>query len=159
MEGKRESSIDRVRNALMALGSPCQVVTLPTSTRTAADAALAIGCEVAQIAKSIIFRGKHSGQPVLVIASGCNRVDEARIARELGEPILKASADFVREHTGFAIGGVAPVGYASAITVLIDEDLFKFDAVYASAGGPESVFRTSATELQRMTHGKSCLIC
>ena len=125
---------------------------LPQSTRTAADAAKAIGCEVAQIAKSLVFRS-ISGEPILVIASGTNRVNEATIAEAIGEAIGKADAEFVRARTGFAIGGVPPVGHASALRTFIDADLLRFDRIWAAAGTPNAVFELSPGELPRLTGG------
>lgn len=141
------------RRVREALGGDLEVVEFPATTRTAADAARAIGCSVAQIAKSIVFRGATSGEPVLVIASGANRVNEARVAALIGEPVEKADADFVREATGFAIGGVPPVGHAQPIRTLIDEDLLKLGEVWAAAGTPNSVFRLQAQRLVAMTSG------
>ncbi len=145
------SGLERVKAALAELGSNCQLVELPDSTRTADDAAKAIGCTVAQIAKSIIFRASTSDRSVLVIASGVNRVDEARIAQLLGEPIERATPDFVRERTGFAIGGVAPVGHATPPVTFIDADLARFAEVWAAGGTPRAVFKTTAAELERAT--------
>jgi prolyl-tRNA editing enzyme YbaK/EbsC (Cys-tRNA(Pro) deacylase) len=141
------------RRVREALGGDFEVVEFPATTRTAADAAKAIGCSVAQIAKSIVFRAARSGEPVLVIASGANRVNEARVAALIGEPIEKADADFVRAATGFAIGGVPPVGHAQPIRTLIDEDLMKLGEVWAAAGTPNSVFRLEARRLVAMTSG------
>ena len=141
------------RRVRAALGGDFEVVEFPATTRTAADAAKAIGCSVAQIAKSIVFRAARSGKPVLVIASGANRVNEARVAELIGEPVEKADADFVREATGFAIGGVPPVAHAQPIRTLIDEDLLKLGEVWAAAGTPNSVFRLEAQRLVAMTSG------
>jgi prolyl-tRNA editing enzyme YbaK/EbsC (Cys-tRNA(Pro) deacylase) len=127
---------------------------LPQSTRTAADAAAAIGCLVAQIAKSLIFRRSDTGQPVLVIASGTNRVDETLVASHLGAAIGKADADFVRASTGFAIGGVPPIGHDTRLETLIDRDLLAFDTVWAAAGTPRAVFAISPNELVRATGGR-----
>jgi prolyl-tRNA editing enzyme YbaK/EbsC (Cys-tRNA(Pro) deacylase) len=142
----------RVQNALASAGLSARVVELPQSTRTAADAAKAIGCEVGQIAKSLVFRAK-SGHPVLVIASGTNRVNESSIASAIGEPIGKADAEFVRERTGYAIGGVPPVGHSESIRTFIDEDLLRFDRIWAAAGTPNAVFELSPAELPRLTGG------
>jgi prolyl-tRNA editing enzyme YbaK/EbsC (Cys-tRNA(Pro) deacylase) len=152
--GSVPKSVERVRHALAADGGGHEIVELPSSTRTAAEAAAALGCSVAQIAKSIVFRAAGSGQPVLVVASGVNRVNEARVAEILGEPIEKADAAFVREKTGFVIGGVAPVGHAAPIRILLDEDLLALGELWAAAGTPSSVFRTSAEALVRMTRGE-----
>ncbi|GIV59981.1 MAG: prolyl-tRNA editing protein [Rhodothermaceae bacterium] len=127
---------------------------LPDSTRTAQDAARAIGCTVAQIAKSLIFRGEQSGDPILVIASGANRVDTAKLARYAGEPVRRADADFVRERTGFAIGGVPPVGHTEPVTTFIDEELLQYEVVWAAAGTPHAVFRLRSSELQQLTGGQ-----
>ena len=117
------SSAQKVQDVLRALGFQFEVVELPASTRSAAEAANSVGCQVGQIAKSLVFKTKHTQRPVLVIASGANRVDEAKIGELAGEPIEKADADFVREHTGFVIGGVPPVGHLELLLTFIDEDL------------------------------------
>jgi len=148
------SSTSRVQEALTAAGLEARVVELPQSTRTAADAAKAIGCQVGQIAKSLVFRASESGSAVLVIASGTNRVNETTIAAAIGEPIGKADADFVRARSGYAIGGVPPVGHATPMRTFIDEDLLRFDRIWAAAGTPNAVFELSpADELQRITGG------
>jgi prolyl-tRNA editing enzyme YbaK/EbsC (Cys-tRNA(Pro) deacylase) len=136
-----------------ALGGDFEVVEFPETTRTAADAAKAIGCSVAQIAKSIVFRMTGSRQPLVVIASGANRVNEARVAALVGEPIEKADAGFVREATGFAIGGVPPIAHAQPIRTIIDEDLMKLGEIWAAAGTPNSVFRLEPQKLVAMTSG------
>jgi prolyl-tRNA editing enzyme YbaK/EbsC (Cys-tRNA(Pro) deacylase) len=147
------SSAQKVQDALSALGLTLEVVELPDSTRTAAEAAAAIGCEVAQIVKSLIFKGKRSGQPVLVVASGSNRVAEKLIEAQLGEPLGKADADFVRERTGFVIGGVPPVGHREKLATFIDEDLLTMPEIWAAAGTPHAVFRLAPTDLVQMTGG------
>ncbi len=148
------SSAQRVQDALNQLGLVLQVVELPKSTRTAVDAAQAIGCQVAQIAKSLIFRAPVSDRPVLVIASGVNRVNEGAIASILGEQIDKADADFVRSRTGFVIGGVPPVGHLEPIETLLDRDLWHYHEIWAAAGTPHAVFRLTPDELERATAGK-----
>ena len=153
MNPQLSSSAQKVQDALSRHGVDLRVVEMPASTRSAAAAAAAIGCEVAQIAKSLIFRAKESDRPVLVIASGTNRVDEKKVAALLGEAIGKADADFVRARTGFVIGGVPPVGHAEALTTLIDADLLAFDEIWAAAGTPNAVFRLLPTELVRITGG------
>lgn len=142
------SGVDRVREALLVKGLKTEVQDLPSSTRTAAEAAATLGCEVAQIAKSIVFEASTTGRAVLVIASGVNRVDEKLIAELLGEKIKKASAEFVLEKTGFVIGGVSPVGSLGPVEVFFDKSLFNFDTIWAAAGSPFSVFKTTPTELQ-----------
>jgi prolyl-tRNA editing enzyme YbaK/EbsC (Cys-tRNA(Pro) deacylase) len=132
------------------LGEGFRVLEFSASTRTAAEAAEAIGCTVAQIAKSILFRAA-SGRPVLVVACGTNRVDEKKVAALLGETIGRADAEFVREATGFAIGGVPPVGHATAPAVLLDRDLEAFETIWAAAGTPNAVFRLTPADLARLT--------
>ncbi len=147
------SSIDRVRAALRAAELDCEVREMPSSTRTAEDAAQSIGCEVAQIVKSLIFRGETSGKPVLVLASGANRVDTAIISSLAGEQIGRADADFVRVQTGFAIGGVAPVGHLAQPVTLIDGDLLTYQTVWAAAGKPNAVFAINPSLLAGLTGG------
>jgi len=137
-----------------ALGDRFTVLEFDAGTRTAADAAAAVGCKVAEIAKSLVFRGKESGRPVLVVASGFNRVDEKKVAALIGEKIARADADFVREKTGFAIGGVPPVGHASALLTLIDEDLLQFETIWAAAGTPNAVFKLTPAALVELTGGR-----
>ena len=144
-------SARRVQQALQGLGMTLHVVELPASTHTSAEAAQAIGCTVGQIAKSLVFRGAESGAPILVIASGANRVDEGKLAGLAGEAVAKADADFVRRHTGFVIGGVPPVGHSQPLSTFLDQDLLQFDEIWAAAGTPHAVFRLTPAELQRMT--------
>ncbi len=136
------------------LGDRYTVLEFDAGTRTAADAAAAIGCAVAEIAKSLLFRAKDSGRPVLVVASGTNRVDEKKVAALIGEKIARAEAEYVREMTGFAIGGVPPVGHAVAPVALIDADLLKFETIWAAAGTPNAVFRLTPAELVELTGGR-----
>ncbi|MDY0871356.1 YbaK/EbsC family protein [Dongia rigui] len=147
------SSVERVRAALAAAGLNAEIEEFDASTRTSADAAAAIGCEVAQIAKSLVFRAKESGKAVIVIASGTNRVDEKKVTALIGEKIGKADADFVRAETGFAIGGVAPVGHTGPVVLLIDADLMAFSEIWAAAGAPNAVFRLTPQQLSAMTGG------
>jgi prolyl-tRNA editing enzyme YbaK/EbsC (Cys-tRNA(Pro) deacylase) len=140
------------------LGNQFQVLEFDASTRTAAEAAVAIGCEVAQIAKSLIFRSETSGRAVLIIASGVDRVDEKKAAAALGEPIGRADADFVRESTGFAIGGVPPVGHKTQPIVLIEESLMTFDDIWAAAGTPNAVFRLTPADLVALTGGRTVAV-
>ena len=136
-----------------ALGPDFQVLEFEASTRTSEDAAAAIGCTVAEIAKSLIFRAAD-GRPVLVIASGTNRVDERKVRALLGQKIERADADFVRDATGYAIGGVPPVAHATAPIVLIDSDLERFPHVWAAAGTPNAVFRIAPADLIRLSDGR-----
>jgi prolyl-tRNA editing enzyme YbaK/EbsC (Cys-tRNA(Pro) deacylase) len=153
MATELSASAQKVQEALTALGLPCQVVELPASTRTAQEAAQAIGCTVAQIVKSLIFRGMRTGKALLVLASGVNRVNEKRLGEMAGEPVGKADADFVRQRTGFAIGGVPPLGHSTAIETYIDTDLLQYPEVWAAAGTPRAVFRLSPQDLPKMNHG------
>jgi len=147
-------SAQKVQDALNRQGVTCEVVELPDSTRTAQEAAQAIGCRVEQIAKSLVFQGKRTNRPILVIASGANRVNEKRLRDLLSEPVRKADADFVREHTGFAIGGIPPVGHTKAIETFLDEDLLKHGEIWAAAGTPHAVFKLTAEDLLKITQGK-----
>lgn len=135
------------------LGPDYAVVEFDASTRTSAEAAAAIGCSMAQIAKSLVFR-TVSGRPVLVVASGVNRVDENKVGVLLGEKIERPDADFVREVTGFPIGGVAPLGHSTRLEILLDEDLKALDPIWAAAGTPNAVFRLTADALEKMTGGR-----
>jgi prolyl-tRNA editing enzyme YbaK/EbsC (Cys-tRNA(Pro) deacylase) len=142
-----------VRAALIAAGHPDTIQVFPEGTRTSAEAAVAVGCEVAQIAKSLVFRGAD-GRPVLVIASGANRVDTGKVASVLGGAVKRADADWVREWTGFAIGGVAPLGHVTPPHVLVDADLLALDPVWAAAGSPMHVFRSTTAEIVRISGGR-----
>ncbi len=144
-------SVERVRAALVAAGHEGDILEFAASTKTAADAAAAAGCAVAQIAKSIVLRaGERS---VLVVTSGANRVDPAKVAALIGRPVERAEGLWVREVTGFAIGGVAPVAHRTAPIVVIDRDLAALDPIFAAAGSPNSVFRTSFEKLLALTGG------
>lgn len=147
-------SVQRVRQALREAGITTQVKELPDSTRTAVDAAKAVGCEVRHIAKSLIFKTRQSKQPILIITSGANRVNEEVVGTLVGEEIEVADADFVREETGFAIGGVAPVGLIQKIPTYIDQDLLEGDEIWAAAGTPRAVFQLTPDELLEATHGE-----
>lgn len=144
----------RVQQALADRGFAFDVREFPESTRTSAEAAVAIGCAVGEIAKSLVFRGAESGDAVLIVASGANRVDPAKAEALLGEAIKRADADFVRAATGFAIGGVPPLGHDRPLATLIDEDLLAFDAIWAAAGTPNAVFRLSPKDLGDLTGGR-----
>jgi prolyl-tRNA editing enzyme YbaK/EbsC (Cys-tRNA(Pro) deacylase) len=140
------SAVDRVTAVLREAGVDAEVREFPEGTRTAAEAAAAVGCDVAQICKSLVFR--VGGAPLLVIASGANRVDEGRFGAE------KADAAFVREQTGFAIGGVPPFGHARSIDTVIDEDLLRHDVVWAAAGTPRAVFAIAPEALVALSGGR-----
>ena len=151
-------SAEIVQRALREKGLGFKVIELAASTRTANDAATAIGCQVGQIVKSLLFRTTKREKAVLVLASGKNRVSEEAIQRYVGEKIAKADADFAREVTGFAIGGIPPLGHKNQIPLIfIDEDLFKYETLWAAAGTPYAVFSLPAKELQTATGGK--IVC
>jgi prolyl-tRNA editing enzyme YbaK/EbsC (Cys-tRNA(Pro) deacylase) len=155
VSNQQESGSERVLRLLREFGSQAELVRLEDSARTAIMAAEAIGCTVAQIAKSLIFKGANSGGHILVIASGAIRADERRVAEAIGEPIVKADAAFVRERTGYAIGGVAPIGHVHAPrAVLIDLGMARLDPIWAAAGHPHMVFRSTYPELVRMSGGR-----
>jgi prolyl-tRNA editing enzyme YbaK/EbsC (Cys-tRNA(Pro) deacylase) len=154
VENTLSPSAQKVQDALHALGLTLQVVELPDSTRTAVEAAQAVGCQVGQIVKSLIFKGKRSERPILIIASGPNRVDEKKIEALIGEPLGKADAEFVRQKTGFVIGGIPPVGHTQPLATYIDVDLLQYERVWAAAGTPHAVFQLDPADLARMTGGE-----
>jgi prolyl-tRNA editing enzyme YbaK/EbsC (Cys-tRNA(Pro) deacylase) len=144
-------SARRVQAALHELGLDAEVVELADSTRTAPEAAAAVGCELGAIVKSLVFRAAESGEPVIALVSGDRRADEAALARALGESVERADADWVREVTGYAIGGVPPVGHPAPVRTLMDDGLLRFDVVWAAAGTPRTVFPIAPGELSRVT--------
>ncbi len=150
----RKAGAQRFLAALAEQGFDAEIREFPAGTGTSAQAAAVIGCAVGQIAKSLVFRAKGSGRPVLVVASGANRVDEGAVSACLGEKIGRADADFVRENTGFAIGGVPPIGHRVPPVTLIDRDLLAFDEIWAAAGTPNAVFRLNPDDLVAMTGGR-----
>ena len=154
MDQPLKPSAQRVQDALAVRGFNNQVVELAASTRTSIEAAEAVGCEVGQIAKSLIFKGKRSGKPILIIASGVNRVNEKRMKGYLGERLSRPDAEFVRTQTGFAIGGIPPLGHAASLDTYIDEDLFRFEQIWAAAGHPHALFQLTPDELEEMTCGR-----
>jgi prolyl-tRNA editing enzyme YbaK/EbsC (Cys-tRNA(Pro) deacylase) len=146
-------SAQKIQNLLNELGYNYTVVEHAESTRTAQEAADRADCQLGQIVKSLIFRGKTSGKPILVLTSGANRVDEKRISGYAGEPIARADADFVRTVTGFAIGGVPPIGHTQPMETYLDEDFLLFPTIWAAAGTPNAIFELKTGDLQRMTGG------
>lgn len=151
MTAELSPSARRVQEHLTSRGFRLRVTELPASTRTVAEAARAVGCDTAQIVKSLVFRGTASGDAVLVVASGANRVDEKKIAALVGEPIGKADADFVRQATGFAIGGVPPVGHVRPLRTVMDEDLLLYGEIWAAAGTPHAVFSLTPAQLRELS--------
>jgi prolyl-tRNA editing enzyme YbaK/EbsC (Cys-tRNA(Pro) deacylase) len=152
-------SAQKVQDALTGKGFDFQVVEMPASTRTAQEAADAIGCEVGQIAKSLVFKARQTQRPVLVIVSGAHRVNESALGQLLGEPIDKADASFVRQKTGFVIGGVPPLGHPEPLLTFLDEELRQHQEIWAAAGSPTAVFRLTPVGLENMTGGKWVSIC
>jgi prolyl-tRNA editing enzyme YbaK/EbsC (Cys-tRNA(Pro) deacylase) len=147
------SGVLSVRKALQEQGYEPEVVELERTARSAAEAADALGVRVEQIVKSLVFRGARTGRPVLVLAGGANRVDERRISDLFSEPVGMADATYVREKTGFSIGGVPPVGHAERPTTFVDEDLLREEEVWAAAGHTHAVFGLGPAELVRITGG------
>lgn len=138
----------KVQAAADALGLAIAVRLMPDSTRTAAEAAAACGCTVGQIVKSLIFKGKDTGNPLLLLVSGANRVNEKGVAAAVGEQLVRPDADFARQATGFAIGGIPPLGHASRLSTFMDEDLLQYETVWAAAGTPNAVFAVDPGRLR-----------
>jgi prolyl-tRNA editing enzyme YbaK/EbsC (Cys-tRNA(Pro) deacylase) len=149
MSSKLPPAAQRVLAVATAAGIAVDVREMPASTRTAAEAAGACGCAVAQIVKSLVFRGEASGRPYLLLVAGSNRVDEKSVAATIGEALTRPDADYVREVTGYAIGGIPPFGHATALAAYIDRDLLAFDEVWAAAGTPHCVMRLTPGDLKR----------
>ncbi len=141
----------RVANELRRLGIATQVTEMPASTRTASDAAMGVGCDIGQIVESLVFKSSETGEPLLVLVSGADRVDEARLAEVAGGKVERADAGFVRSRTGFAIGGVPPLGHSEAISTYVDERLLAYEVVWAAAGTPNAVFPVNPGDLVRAT--------
>lgn len=150
------ASAQKVQDDLRARGFANAVIELDVPVKTAASAAEGVGCEVAQIVKSLVFRGVTSGRALLVVASGVNRVDTAKLEALVGENVSMGDPRFVRESTGFAIGGIPPVGHAQPLDVFVDQHLTTLPFLWAAAGHPNSLFRLTPEELVRMTNGRVC---
>lgn len=153
MEKALSASAQKVQDALIVLGYPFTVLEMEQHTRTAQQAADAVGCTLGQIAKSLIFKGLNSGKAILVLTSGVNRVSEADFSSQLIEPIGRADPEFVRAATGFAIGGVPPVAHPQPLETYIDEDLLAYSTIWAAAGTPFAVFELTPSELIAITGG------
>ncbi len=151
MGGGLQSRIAHFQSILQQYGISAEIKVFSTATRTAHQAATAVGCEVGQIVKSLVFQGTVTQRPVLVLTSGANRVDERRLSEQIQEPITKADADFVRDLTGYTIGGVPPFGHLQPLLTFIDVDLFQYQFIWAAAGTPNTVFPLSCTQLQDAT--------
>ncbi|MCH8086313.1 MAG: YbaK/EbsC family protein [Chloroflexi bacterium] len=147
-------SAQKVKDALEARGFPHRIIELPESARTSVEAARAIGCQVGQIVKSLIFRGGGTQRAILVVASGSNRVNEKGLSELVSEPVERPDADYVRLHTGFSIGGVPPIGHPEPIETFIDEDLLTYEEIWAAAGTPRAVFSLTPGDLIKMTGGR-----
>jgi prolyl-tRNA editing enzyme YbaK/EbsC (Cys-tRNA(Pro) deacylase) len=154
MEKTLSPSAQKIQDALIALGYPFTVLESELHTRTAQQAADTVGCTLGQITKSLIFKGQNSGKPILVLTSGTNRVDVARISLYAQEPIGRADPDFVRTVTGFAIGGVPPIAHAQPMETYLDEDLMTYATIWAAAGTPNSIFELTPAALKAMTAGR-----
>ena len=148
------SSAQKVQDAIKYLGYDYEVIEFEDSTRTALEAAERVGCEVGQIVKSLVFQGKSSGEPILILTSGANRVDVKRIKAHAEEKIGRADPAFVRERSGYAIGGIPPLGHLHPMKTYIDEDLLQYDKIWAAAGTPNAVFELDANQLEKLTGGQ-----
>lgn len=149
-----DPSAQRVQEILWRFGPEFIVIEFSDSTRTAQEAAERLNCHLGQIVKSLVFKTKASNKGVLVLTSGANRVDETKISHYIGEPLIRADADFVHTVTGFAIGGVPPIGHSQPMETFIDEDLMQYPVVWAAAGTPNAVFKLSSSDLGKITRGK-----
>jgi prolyl-tRNA editing enzyme YbaK/EbsC (Cys-tRNA(Pro) deacylase) len=147
-------SAQKIQKILNTFGSNYRVVEFNESTRTAQEAADRVGCQLGQIVKSMIFKGQITNKAILVLTSGSNRVDEKRISQYTGEAIARADPEFVRTKTGFAIGGVPPIGHTQQMETYIDKDLLNFTDVWAAAGTPNAVFNLLSSDLVKISHGK-----
>lgn len=145
---ERKDGPGRFLGAAERLGLTVELKEFAESTRTAEEAAAACGCMVGQIVKSLVFKGQKSGKPYMLLVSGSNRVDQKRVAGHIGEPLDRPNADFVRELTGYAIGGIPPLGHDTPLATFMDEDLFKYASIWAAAGSPNAVFPTEPAVLE-----------
>jgi Cys-tRNA(Pro) deacylase len=148
------TSVRKVEEALKAHGLECQVLNMTKTTRSAKDAANSLGCRIEQLVKSLVFMTKKTKKPILVVASGANRVNTKKIRDLLSEPVKMADPDFVRAKTGFAVGGVPPLGHSNPLDIFIDEDLFKYPEIWAAAGTSNTMFKLSPDDLQKITQGE-----
>jgi len=148
---KLEPAAQPVQDALRASGVGSEVRHMRQTTRTAEEAAAACGCAIGQIVKSLIFRGGRSGRPYLLLVSGANRVDEKGVAAAIGEPLRRPDAQYVRDVTGFAIGGIPPLGHDTPLATFLDRTLLDYDVVWAAAGTPDAVFPIAPAKLAEAT--------
>lgn len=154
MASNLKESAKRVQEFLKKRGFAFEVKELKSSTRTAQEAADSIGCDVSQIAKSLVFKEKKSGEPILVIASGSNRVDVKKVEAATGFKLGKADGAYVKENVGYAIGGVPPVGHISPLKTVLDPDLKEYDVIWAAAGTPFAVFQLNPHDIESLTDGR-----
>jgi prolyl-tRNA editing enzyme YbaK/EbsC (Cys-tRNA(Pro) deacylase) len=154
MKAELSDSAKRVQDFICAKGFSFEVKELPGSTRTAQEAAESIGCSVSQIAKSLVFKDMETGHPILVIASGSNRVDVMKIQKSTGLKLGRADGNYVKKRVGYAIGGVPPVGHIEPLVTILDPDLKKYDVIWAAAGTPFAVFMLKPKDLETLTEGK-----
>jgi len=154
MPNRLNTSVRKVEKALKAHGLECKVMTMKETTRSAQDAANSLSCQVEQIVKSLVFMTKKTKKPILVLASGANRVNPKKIRNFLSEPIRMAAPDFVRSKTGFVVGGIPPLGHSSSLETFIDEDLLKYPEIWAAAGSSNTMFKLSPDDLQKITQGR-----
>ena len=152
---ERNDGPGRFAAAAATLGLTVELKEFAESTRTAQEAAAACGCAVGQIVKSLVFKGRKSGKPYLLLVSGDNRVDQKGVAGQIGESLDRPDADFVRDLTGFAIGGIPPLGHDTPLATFMDEDLFRHAQVWAAAGSPNSIFQTTPVELEKASGAKT----
>lgn len=150
---ERSENVQKVKETLQQLNHPNDIIYLADDARTAQQAADGLGCQVEQIAKSIIFRLASTENPLLVVTSGRNRVNEQALGKRLNDQLESVDATYVREATGFVIGGVSPVGHTKQMTIVIDEDLFQYETIWAAAGHPKAVFELTPKQLKNMTNG------
>ena len=154
MPNDLKESVRKVEEALKAHGLECQVLNMKETTRSAQDAANSLGCGVEQIVKSLVFLTKKTQKPILILASGANRVNTKKIRDVLSEPVKMAAPDFVRAKTGFVIGGVPPFGHSNPLKTYIDEDLLKYKEIWAAAGTSNTMFKLSPDDLKKITKGQ-----
>lgn len=155
----KSSGAERFRAAAADRGLAIAIVEMDESTRTAQEAATACECDVGQIVKSLIFQTRDTADAVLLLVSGTNRVDQDKVAATIGQPLDRPDADFVKEFTGYSIGGVPPFGHARSMTTYMDADLLEHDTVWAAAGTPKAVFSISSARLRDVTQAATIAVC
>jgi len=159
MSDQLPKSAQKVAARAAAAGLDVHIVEMPASTRTAEEAAAACGCRVGQIVKSLVFRGRSSGRPILILVSGDNRVDVKKVAGDTGEPIERADADWVRAETGYSIGGIPPLGHDRTLTTYMDRALTGYATVWAAAGTPNCVMELDAARLAAVSGARIIDVC